>query len=85
MAPGKALLRSADPKHKSDAELFVIDKKGEAQRPGRRDPWELKTTKILSKNSKIPTLDSNHPRRRVGETDEGVVRRMVEKGLKPKV
>jgi hypothetical protein len=60
------LLRDADPEHKGDDELFFTDKKGVSSlRPGRREPWALKSTAILKPNPKIPVIPNNTSHKKI--------------------
>ena len=52
----RSLLKRADPQHKANDELFFLDTKGSCRRPGRREPWELKSTSIIKANPKIEAI-----------------------------
>ena len=75
----RALLRDADPEHKGNEELFFTDKKGVgALRPGRREPWALKSTAILKANPKIPIIPNNSSHKKIRSPNADKIRAVVE-------
>ena len=75
----RALLRDADPEHKGNEELFFTDKKGVgALRPGRREPWALKSTAILKANPKIPVIPNNSSHKKIRSPNADKIRAVVE-------
>lgn len=76
VADSRALLRSAGAEHKTNDELFFVDKEGFGGRKGRREPWVLKSTQILSPNDKIPVLPKNTVVQKKWHTETGKLERM---------
>jgi len=75
VADSRKLLRSADPENKKNDELFFVDKKGFGGRKGRREPWELKSTQILSANPNIPIVPKSTVMQKKWHTQTGKLER----------
>ena len=76
VADSRELLRSAGPASKGDDELFFVDKQGVGMRKGRREPWALKSTQIISANPKIPVVPKNTITQKKWHTETGKLERM---------